>query len=273
MEEQKSQRMTSYHYGIMWLIMRIIIVIALIEFGVMHLLDALPFEFGAMTEAAVDAVLLALLSVAPIYFWVVRPYVLLKAHEMKRLDELAHRDPLTQLSNRRQLHCWIDETIQRCQHLNRLGAVLMIDLNGFKGVNDVHGHAVGDAILIEVARRLKSSTRDGDRLCRVGGDEFVVLLPEIGVDSIHAHERAGMIARRIHKSITEPILHQSCTHIIGASVGVCVLDQDSAQQGAEAVLQAADEAMYKAKHIRRAVHFSHESSKDDSADLGGARQA
>ncbi|MPQ97818.1 diguanylate cyclase [Modestobacter sp. I12A-02628] len=164
----------------------------------------------------------------------------------QQLRQAALHDPLTGLPNRSLL-------VDRLEHVlaasDRDGAhvgVLYCDLDGFKAVNDHHGHATGDAVLREAAARMAHAVRPGDTVGRIGGDEFVVLCPGVGDMAT-----ATRIAARIEAALTEPVVcPDGLRHHIGVSVGVALSQEASTP---ETVLTAADQAMYAVKSGRRAA--------------------
>ena len=119
-----------------------------------------------------------------------------------------------------------------------------MDLDGFKEINDNLGHAAGDAVLVEVARRLESTARDADTVARLGGDEFAVLM-ETGVSD----EGARRLAARIKASLSEPIVIDRQEAYIGVSIGIAHYPQDA--DSVDSLVNAADIAMYDAKFGRR----------------------
>jgi diguanylate cyclase (GGDEF)-like protein len=121
----------------------------------------------------------------------------------------------------------------------RKHALFLIDLNNFKGVNDLHGHAFGDRVLQVIARRLRKSTCPGDLLARLGGDEFALLCYDVDRNTALA------IARRFIASLEGEIRTEGHSHIIGASIGAVLIPEDGAN--AEEVIHHADLAMYRAK--------------------------
>ena len=158
-------------------------------------------------------------------------------------EEMALHDSLTGLANRRLL---LDRFAVACSHLaRRPGAVgfMLVDLDGFKTINDEHGHAVGDQVLVETARRLQSVVREEDTIARIGGDEFVILL-----DRVEDPGSLPILAERIEQVITEPIAGGAAGVRMGASVGYSLTDR--ADENYEALLTRADHAMYAAKHDR-----------------------
>jgi diguanylate cyclase (GGDEF)-like protein len=156
--------------------------------------------------------------------------------------EAALTDTLTGLSNRRCLADRLTAALGRASRGELPPAVLLVDLDGFKGVNDHHGHRAGDAVLIETAHRLQSAVRGTDTVARLGGDEFVVLCE--GLDDAGAAE----VVARIQAALTQPITLDGYQVTLGASIGVVVARPDEA---ADALLDRADEAMYAAKRPGR----------------------
>ena len=158
----------------------------------------------------------------------------------EEMSHLAHHDILTDLPNRLLLEDRIDQAIAAARRNNTKVAVLFIDLDGFKNINDSLGHAVGDSVLQSVAKRLVSCVRSSDTVSRQGGDEFVVLLSEI-----HKPSDAGITARKILNAIiTSHTFEQGETQLT-ASVGISTYPEDG--QYAEMLLKNADTAMYEGK--------------------------
>jgi len=152
--------------------------------------------------------------------------------------ELTTHDSMTGLLNRRGFDERYAATVRRVRRGNALAAVLMIDLDRFKAVNDTLGHAAGDEVLKQVAHRLRGAVRYTDVAARLGGDEFAVLLARVADEA--AAER---VARRMHARLCEPMVVAGREVVIGASLGVRLLDRDSAPD----TLDMADKAMYDAK--------------------------
>ena len=179
--------------------------------------------------------------------------------ERKSLEEqvrqLAFYDPLTHLANRRLMLEHLEQAMSASKRSQRHGALLFLDLDNFKPLNDTHGHGVGDLLLIEVAGRLKACVREADTLARFGGDEFVVLLSELGTQQDEATEQAAAIAEKIRSRLAEtyvlraapaaPAIMHHCT----ASIGVAVFHGRDEHQNA--VIDGADAAMYRAKEEGR----------------------
>jgi len=160
----------------------------------------------------------------------------------KRLAHQAMHDTLTDLPNRALLLDRLDQALARARRTNRQCAVLFLDLDGFKDVNDNMGHAAGDRLLTEVARRLMRAVRPGDSVARLGGDEFVVL-----TENIETGETAFAIAERVRTAVAEPVLVGGRLVAISTSIGIAFSDQHTAST----LLQEADTALYQAKHAGR----------------------
>ncbi|UHD45769.1 EAL domain-containing protein [Aureimonas altamirensis] len=169
--------------------------------------------------------------------------------------ELAYQDPLTGLANRRQFEEALRTAAASPPTAGSSHAVLMLDLNGFKQINDTYGHGTGDELLVIVAQRLLRAVREGDLVARLGGDEFVVLSQHL-----MGPEAASSIALRIIEGFSEPILTGRVGHHIGAGLGIALLPGD-AQTAAEAIRKA-DVALYRAKAERRSAFRFFEEDMD-----------
>ncbi len=154
-----------------------------------------------------------------------------------RLTFQATHDPLTGLANRTLFRSELDGVLSRPDRPH--GAVIFIDLDDFKAVNDSFGHAAGDALLIDVARRLRSNIDDTDTIARLGGDEFAVLLRDVS-DA----DAAGTVAARVLESFAPPSLIERRRHTIRASIGIALVEPGC---DPEAMMRNADTAMYTAK--------------------------
>lgn len=171
-----------------------------------------------------------------------------------RADKLyrqAHFDPLTQLPNRLLFRDRLAQELAAISQSQGRGALLYIDLDHFKKVNDAYGHAAGDQLLSVVAQRLRSCVKEGDTVARLGGDEFTVILR-------HATDAAAAaaVADRIIQSMNQPMRIGGTDHVVRASIGVTLYPDDGAQL--DELLRNADLAMYRAKDLGRgtAVFFS-----------------
>ncbi|GGJ65554.1 putative bifunctional diguanylate cyclase/phosphodiesterase [Deinococcus aquiradiocola] len=178
----------------------------------------------------------------------------------ERLTFDAHHDALTGLPNRILLtDCLTQELARRKRNDTQL-AVMFVDLDDFKRVNDSLGHAAGDALLREVTERVKTTLRPSDTVARVGGDEFVILVPELS--SLH---HAGRIARRVQEAVMTPIFLAGMTVTVGCSIGITLCPQDGQEAGD--LLRQADIAMYEIKKSgKNAVQFFTPSMNEAAQD-------
>jgi diguanylate cyclase (GGDEF)-like protein/PAS domain S-box-containing protein len=158
---------------------------------------------------------------------------------------LADHDVLTGLPNRRILEDRLTQALALSQRNRKQTAVMFVDLDRFKQINDSLGHAAGDTLLKEVAQRLSGQLREGDTVCRVGGDEFVVVLPEVK----RAADPAN-VARKIIENLSLPLLIEGHQLTITPSLGISVYPDDG--RDAETLIRNADAAMYHAKEMGRA---------------------
>jgi len=152
----------------------------------------------------------------------------------------ATTDPLTGLGNRQLFQRLLSSTIEQTTRYKREAALVFLDLDGFKNVNDTAGHAAGDAVLREVAARLRGAVRISDEVARLGGDEFVVILPEV-----RGRAAAEAVAEKLLSEIAVPFDIASQSASVTASIGIAMIPDDG--ESNEALVEAADTAMYAAK--------------------------
>lgn len=164
--------------------------------------------------------------------------------ETEKLSHISMHDPLTHLPNRRLLMDRIEQAIQHKSRSKEMFGLFFIDLDHFKDVNDLLGHSNGDALLIEVANRMKKAIRKGDTLSRLGGDEFVLII-ENGMDSSYF----GKVASKIQELFQEPFIINEHTIMSTCSIGISIFPQDG--KNAELLLRNADAAMYESKSAGR----------------------
>jgi diguanylate cyclase (GGDEF)-like protein/PAS domain S-box-containing protein len=163
---------------------------------------------------------------------------------LAQIEELAYTDPLTALPNRRRFEERMESALWQARLDGSAVALLFLDLDGFKAVNDALGHAAGDELLQVVADRLRGRLRRGDLLARLGGDEFLVGL--VGLDTATAPAEAARVADQLQAVLTEPVLLGTTTVQVRATVGVSVHPDDGAEFGP--LLHRADARMYAGKH-------------------------
>lgn len=167
-----------------------------------------------------------------------------KAQEME-IRRLAYRDPLTDLSNRRALIYDTRKALYACRRDETCGALIYVDLDNFKGLNDRHGHEVGDRYLKQVAERLTSVVGDTGTVARIGGDEFVALLPAHADNRPKAAAEALALAQRMAAEMARPFQIGAICHSASASIGIVVFD--GSETSVDALLKQADQAMYGVK--------------------------
>lgn len=163
----------------------------------------------------------------------------------QRAQFLAYFDGLTALPNRHLLEERLERALQDCVASGRHGALVMLDLDEFRGVNDTHGHAIGDRLLRAVAQRLGALVAGGDTLARPGGDEFLLLLPDLGHDDAEAARIARGVAQRLKEALDAPVALDGLVLPAAASFGISVFPQPGA--AVVDVLREADTALYQAK--------------------------
>ena len=183
----------------------------------------------------------------------------------KKIEQLAFYDALTELPNRRLLMDRTQKVIQRIKRDQQYGALIYIDLNGFKRINDSLGHYVGDSLLIDVSHRLLASIREIDTIARIGGDEFVVLLEGLKSSEEEIRLEAVNLSDRILKGLDRHFELSGGLYRISASIGIALINQ--ADDDAIEILKHADAAMYEAK---KAHHFDicfHNAALQKTIDL------
>lgn len=172
----------------------------------------------------------------------------------KTIFHLAYSDPLTGLPNRRLFQTRLEQAIALPNFKNQYRALMFLDMDNFKTLNDTKGHGTGDLLLVEVARRLKNNLRESDTVARMGGDEFVVLMSELSENEHSAFEQSLVIAEKISKILNQPYHLNQFTYNCSASIGVTLFR--GAEISIEEVHKRADAAMYQAKNSgRNAVRF------------------
>ena len=175
-----------------------------------------------------------------------------KAAEDK-IHNLAFYDSLTNLPNRRLLNDRLTQVMALSKHSGRYAALMFLDLDNFKSLNDTHGHDVGDLLLIAVAHRISRCVREMDTVARFGGDEFVVVLGELDMDQAKSNSQANIVAEKIRRILAEPYIltfeqdssARTIEHHCTSSIGVVLFMNHEISE--EDILQRADTAMYQAK--------------------------
>jgi len=177
--------------------------------------------------------------------------------------KLALYDPLTELPNRRYLAEQLESSIAHARRNATRGALLFIDLDQFKHINDSLGHNVGDELLIQVAKRLRRLMRKEDTIARLGGDEFVIVLRELGGDTERCVEQARRVADKVHHELGKAYEVENHEFNVTPTIGVTLFPEDG--KTADMILQEADSAMYKGKaEGRNTTKFFHPSMQSEA---------
>jgi diguanylate cyclase (GGDEF)-like protein/PAS domain S-box-containing protein len=180
--------------------------------------------------------------------------------QQRQLEHIAHFDALTGLPNRVLLADRLHQAMVQAQRRTELLAVAYLDLDGFKDVNDQHGHDTGDQVLIGVSNHMKQALREGDTLARIGGDEFVAVLTDLA----DTQACVALLARLLEAAAT-PVEVNGLSHQVSASVGVTLYPQTT-DTDADQLLRQADQAMYVAKSSGKNRYYLH--ATDHSVGTG-----
>ena len=188
----------------------------------------------------------------------------------ERIEQLAFNDSLTELPNRVLFADRIEQAFGAAKRYGRGFAVMYLDLDHFKAINDTYGHMVGDEVLVHVARRLRALLRESDTIARFGGDEFVILQPVVD-----AATDAADLARKVLVALEEPILVEGVSHRVATSIGIALYPEHAVE--IERLMELADAALYRAKRDgRNRWHFASppattpRAPSPDAARSGGA---
>lgn len=177
--------------------------------------------------------------------------------EMKRLEHLANHDPLTNLANRVKLHQTLQASLVQQNTTRETFAVLFIDLDGFKNVNDNYGHDVGDQVLKIIAEKLRRTVRNSDMVSRLAGDEFVILL-----STVKQVFTVKQTCQRLFQRICEPMIINNKTLSVSASIG-CYYVNARDEQDTDDILRRADKAMYEAKLLGKGQIIEYNSKEEE----------
>jgi two-component system, cell cycle response regulator len=230
-------------------LIRIIAIVSSIDVVIMYALHTRVYNFGPNIENLIATAMLILFSAPAIYFWVIKPFVTARDEALSKINHLIYIDPLTQLANRRLLSEHLQKAVASIARRKIYGALLLLDLERFKPVNDEYGHDAGDEVLIEIARRMKLVTRSEDVVARLGGDEFLIYISHLDADRGKARDLAIRIANKLIRLVSQPVRYQDKDLHVGASIGVRLLGSEELDP--EAAIHDADIAMYRAKDAGR----------------------
>ncbi len=171
-------------------------------------------------------------------------------------EKLAYHDHLTQLPNRYALQKELKEQITKHHKKGNFCALLFLDLDNFKQINDEHGHQAGDQLLKTIAQRLRNSIRSQDRVIRWGGDEFIILINDLSTTRNEAKQLAASISNKIANNVSEPFILDNMKFLCGVSIGIRLFS--SAKIDIDKVIEQADAAMYLAKKSNETYIFHQE---------------
>lgn len=221
-----------------------------------HLLDIrrtkLKSTLDSRRNLSIISVVIMLSLLAGLGF-AIRSDLRLRAQHVRKLDQSAHSDMLTGLANRRYFVTTATSMLALAQRNQKMAAVLMMDLDGFKGVNDTLGHEAGDILLRKVADRLKENMRDSDLIARLGGDEFVIMLPEVSdLDGLKK------LAQKLIDALAEEyMLGERLCNSVGASIGLAWSPDHG--DAVDTLMRHADLALYAAKRAGKRQYALYES--------------
>lgn len=204
------------------------------EWAVLHKADA---STGLIGLARLMAVLISVLLASAVFFFL---------KERKNLTSQAMYDSLTGLANRRLLNDRMAQALIQAKRFKRIMAVMFIDVDYFKKINDTHGHDFGDELLKRVAIELNASIRDVDTLGRIGGDEFVIVFEELS----HAND-VHLLAEKMLQRIRQPAVILGKSVNLSISIGVALTNGQHAQETIKGLMKQADIALYEAKAAGR----------------------
>jgi diguanylate cyclase (GGDEF)-like protein len=189
--------------------------------------------------------------------FIFEPMKRLITRKISDLKLAAHYDLLTNLPNRVLLTERLSQAMKHCQRRNQSLAVAYMDLDGFKAVNDRHGHNVGDELLVEVAKRMREALREGDTLARIGGDEFIAVM--VDLENIEDSEPA---LKRLLKAAADPVYLGGAVIQVSTSIGVSLYPQDHVDAGL--LMRHADQAMYVAKQAGKNRYHFFDTAQDNT---------
>lgn len=252
---------------ILYVAFRIAMIMTASELVIMFTLQTIPNNLGITELAIVNAVALVILSTPQICIFVIKPFLDAKARALAAIRDIATIDPLTKLANRHLIVEHLDRVVAGCTRHHEYCAVLLINLDGFKLINERYGYEAGDTVLVEVARRLHATVRSDEVVGRIGADEFIVLLERLETDIGITGDRIRQIANKIITMINMPIEVKSKAVHVSASIGIRLLGFEPINT--DTVIREADSAMYRAKEQggSRAVIFSRKHGSVSNGDL------
>ncbi|MFQ3265400.1 MAG: diguanylate cyclase (GGDEF)-like protein [Colwellia sp.] len=200
---------------------------------------------------------LTLILLILIVLFIFEPMKRLITRQFSDLELVAHYDLLTNLPNRVLLIEHLNQAMKHCQRRNQSLAIAFMDLDGFKAINDNYGHNVGDQLLVEVAKRMQQTLREGDTLARIGGDEFIAVM--VDLENI---EDSESVLKRLLKAASAPVYLGGAVMQVSASIGVSLYPQDHVD--ADLLMRHADLAMYVAKQAGKNRYHFFDTAQDNA---------
>lgn len=225
---------------------KIILVIAVAELVAMAILFSVSLDTHSSLFWVLDVSILSLVSAPLIYWLAISPFVAERTRVEDQIRHLALHDPLTGLPNRRLVdeHLW--QTLLECDRSRIFSAYLVIDLDDFKLINDTYGHAAGDRALEVASTAIQRGIRECDIAGRIGGDEFVLILKNVGSEIDDANRLSHAIASRVKQELTREFDWNGKTLKLSGSVGIRLIKPGD--HSVTALIRDADAAMYQAKN-------------------------
>lgn len=224
---------------------RVTLIVMGAEILISFILQVIPHSMNSYEIAVVDAVILALIAIPPICLSVIKPALDARVQTLTQVRHMSVNDPLTRLPNHELIVEHLNRVVAGCTRHNEYCAVLLINLDDFKSINELYGYKAGDAVLVEVARRLHATIRANDIVGRMGDDEFIVLLERLESDPGPTGESVLHIANKLLAVIDMPIAVEAKALHVTASIGIRLLGIDPVNT--KTAINEADNAMHTAK--------------------------
>lgn len=224
---------------------KVLMILAIVEYGLIALLGQTLFQVDSTSSAILDVALLSGISAPITYLWVIRPFILDRHEAVTQANHLALHDSLTGLPNRRLVDIHLHQTLHDCARSHQHAALVMIDLNNFKPINENYGHEAGDHALKFVSEQINESIRKVDIAGRTGGDEFMLILMNLGATIDNASALVSQIIERTHEHIERAFQWDDHTFELSASIGVRIITPED--DLITPIVHDADIAMFEAK--------------------------
>ena len=229
--------------------LRVMVIMGVVELGIMFFIEfVLPRDIRHL-GVFIDPLLLVVLGAPLVAWWVVKPYERARARAVADANFIAMHDPLTRLPNRRMFSQFLEHAVAGARRRHHYGAILVLDLDRFREINETFGHEAGDTVLQAVGTHIAGELRGEDFLCRVGGDEFAVALVDLSSERAAAERMAREVADKVRFALRRPVPFDDSLLQVDASVGVRLFGGDAVT--AEMALREAGAAVVQAKAAGR----------------------